>query len=314
MLMPPPRALEKVHVLLATFQGEAFLTEQLESLRGQQGVSLTVWVADDGSYDGTLELLRATQGLDIRLLDLPPVGGATRNFLRLLDHVSANVAPGEWVAFCDQDDVWLPDKLARAVNLLRALNDDRPALCGSTTLIVDPDNRVIGTSPVFGRPPGFGNALVQCIAGGNTLVMNQAALRLMADQGPPDVPSHDWWCYQLVTGSGGHFIYDERPGLRYRQHVGNLQGTNRGVKAVFSRMIGLFDGHFQRWNRRNVAALVLRRDALTAEHREQLDQYLLAGTARWPWERVAALRRSGVYRQSPMQTLALYVACVAGKL
>ena len=303
-----------VHVLLATFQGATFLDEQLSSLASQRGVALRIWVADDGSYDNTLDLLRARRDLDITILDVPPVGGATRNFLRLLAHARDVVQPGEWVAFCDQDDIWLPDKLERSVALLLSCEPGVPAMCGSPSLIVDPDNQVIGHSPIFGRAPGFGNALVQCIAGGNTLVMNREALMLMTAGRPPDVPSHDWWCYQLITGSGGRFLYDERPGLRYRQHVSNLQGTNRGVKAAISRMLGLFDGHFRRWNARNIDALLDRETSLTPASRAQLQQYRLAASARWPWQRMQALRRSRVYRQSPLQTLALFVACFFRKI
>jgi hypothetical protein len=181
-------------------------------------------------------------------------------------------------------------------------------------LIVDPANRVLGHSPQYARPAGFGNALVQCIAGGNTLVMNPAALHLITEGDPPDVPSHDWWCYQVITGSGGIFLYESRPGLRYRQHVANLQGTNRGVRAVLTRVWGLFDGHFQRWNRRNMAALDARRTSLTLGAREQLSQYVQACSAGSPWQRVVALSRSHVYRQTRLQTIALYVACLFGKL
>lgn len=106
---PPP-----VVILLATYQGERFLATQLDSILAQSCRDWRLVVSDDGSTDATREILRrfaaAHPDRDIELRD-GPRQGATRNFLSLLDAV----APGEAVAWCDQDDLWLPDRLARGL-------------------------------------------------------------------------------------------------------------------------------------------------------------------------------------------------------
>ncbi|SHM54426.1 Glycosyl transferase family 2 [Paracoccus solventivorans] len=111
---PPP-----VVILLATYQGERFLAAQLDSILAQSCRDWRLVVSDDGSTDATRELLRrfaaAHPDRDIELRD-GPRQGATRNFLSLLDAV----APGEAVAWCDQDDLWLPDRLARGLAALSA--------------------------------------------------------------------------------------------------------------------------------------------------------------------------------------------------
>jgi glycosyltransferase involved in cell wall biosynthesis len=309
-----------VHVLLATCNGRRFLPAQWASLEAQENVAIHLLVADDGSGDGTPELLRELarepRGAirEVQFLDEPPRGSATRSFLRLLAHAQSRCADAQWFAWCDQDDVWLAGKLAAACGALAALQDPaRPALYGGRTLAVDEEGRELGASPVFPRPPCFRNALVENILGGNTMVMNRAAARLVAGAAQAEVPAHDWFTYQLVAGAGGTVLYDRNPMVRYRQHAANLVGRDRGWRGL-PRRVGRAGSEFAAWNNANVAALRRSEAALSEDSRRVLDAFQQARTARTPWSRLQWLARSGVFRQRRADQSLLWAATLLGRL
>jgi glycosyltransferase involved in cell wall biosynthesis len=193
-----------VAILLCTYNGARFLAEQLDSLEAQTHQNWVVIASDDGSTDQTLEILQQYRAkwpsgkLSIRS---GPQKGFCQNFLSL---ACCPEIKADYYAFCDQDDVWLPEKLSIAlVNIAFNQQLNIPYLyCGRTNYVTE-NLKSCGISPLFVFPPSFRNALVQSIAGGNTMVFNVALKRLIENAGPLDVPSHDWWVYILVTGSGG---------------------------------------------------------------------------------------------------------------
>lgn len=288
--MPP------VQVLLATYNGARFLPEQLASLEAQQEAAWQLWWRDDGSTDGSVALLEAFAARTGRAAPAgtpPGRAGAMGSFMHLL----AAAPPGGHYAFCDQDDVWLPAKLRRAQAALAELGEDRPALYCGRQRLVDTALRPTGLSPLPGRPLGFRNALVQNVVTGCTLVLNDAARRLVLAAPPPPAGSmHDWWCYLLVSGAGGAMRFDPEPGLLYRQHGGNAVGTQatllqRGLAAVSrgpERFLSVFRAHLEGLSR--AAPL------LTPEARETLA--LLAPLLALPRiRRLRRLLRAGLYRQ-----------------
>src|SRR5450830_56500 len=111
----------RVSVLMATFNGAPWLREQIDSILNQQGVSVRILVADDASTDKTLDVLSEIFSIDdrLQLVNFPSkAGSASANFFRLM--MSVDVSDADYVAFSDQDDIWLPEKLARAVSCLNA--------------------------------------------------------------------------------------------------------------------------------------------------------------------------------------------------
>lgn len=303
-----------VHVLLATYNGAAHLQEQLDSLRDQVGVRIRLYVSDDGSTDESLAIVRRFEAWPVEILPEQPHGGSTANFLRLLRYVRAGVGAGDFIAFCDQDDIWNADKLKRSVEALQAGDGTQPAGYGARTLLVDPQNRPVGYSRLFRKPPSFANALVQCYMGGNTLVLNAAAAQVVGDEAHLGVPSHDWWSYQAVTACGGRFIYDPLPGVRYRLHAANEVGSNRGLLARIRRLATVLEGDYQCWNAVNTDALLQLGERLVPESRKRLADFQRARSARWPWQRLWFLHRSGVFRQTGIQTLAVWGACLIKRL
>lgn len=303
----------RLAVLMATYNGAGFIDEQLRSIERQTWPVTDIWASDDGSTDGTPEALERwatnwTKG-SFERFDGPKHGFAA-NFRSLLTNCDVDA---DYVAFCDQDDVWLPEKTQAAVAALQT-HGNRPALYCARTIITDAYGRELFRSPLFRRRPDFANALVQSIGGGNTMVFNRAAHDLVR-QAATRTPfvSHDWFAYLIVTGAGGNVVYDEMPHVRYRQHNKNLVGSNQGWEARINRITAALGGRFTRWNNDNVAALEACRDLLTPAATDVLDRFCQARTGPLP-DRLVDLWHSGVYRQTALGQVSLYAAGLLGKL
>ena len=195
---------DHVAILLCSYNGARFLREQLDSIYTQTHTNWKLWVSDDGSNDGTLEILseyRETWGADRLEVVRGPCRGFSANFLSLVCRPEINA---DFFAYADQDDVWKPEKLARGLDRLGHLAEHGPALYCARTRLVDEQGATLGLSPLFTQKPDFRNALVQNIGGGNTMLFNSAARRILMAAGPNlDVVAHDWWTYLAVTAAGG---------------------------------------------------------------------------------------------------------------
>jgi hypothetical protein len=169
------------------------------------------------------------------MLDSDAHLGAAQSFLRLLGVAGDSF---ETYAFADQDDIWLPDKLTRAVNKLATIPWDVPGLYCCRLEYVDEKARPLKLSNI---PPriGFGNALVENIATGCSTVINQSARALILSRLPNATIMHDWWCY-LVVSCFGLVVFDEYPGVKYRQHGGNAVGAATTFYAELGRRVNRF--------------------------------------------------------------------------
>ena len=302
-----------VAILMATYNGAVNLTEQLDSFTRQTLRPRWLLVSDDGSGDATRAIVerfsRTHPEIETRWIE-GPRRGAALNFLHLLGHAPPEA---ELVAFSDQDDVWLPDKLARAERALRG-RSEVVLYCG---LHFDCDAKLGHRR--LARPrtvrPGFRHALVQNIAGGNTMVLNRPAWELLqaASHEARKLVVHDWWAYQVVTGAGGAVVYDLVPLLLYRQHGGNLIGSNRGIRAKLRRLDKLLRGRLWFWNTVNLRALSASAHRFTPENREILEHFRV-GRRGSLWQRLRMLQRTGVHRHGLEGWVSLYVAAVLGRL
>jgi glycosyltransferase involved in cell wall biosynthesis len=314
LLQRPHPSVPKVAVLMCTMQGQHFLAEQLNSIATQTHARWAIWASDDGSDDHThaiLEYYQSHWGEDRISIHAGPAEGSTANFLSLTCRADIDA---DYFAYADQDDVWESDKLERAVAWLETVPEDVPALYGSRTLLVDARNQHIGYSPLFAREPSFRNALVQSIAGGNTMVFNRAARDLLRRAGEDvEAVTHDWWAYMLVTSCGGKVHYDPYPTVRYRQHGGNQFGSNADPLAQLRRARLLLRGRFRGWVDANLRALQQVRHLMTAENQQVLDDFAQA-RQRHLLSRVMGLRRAGVFRQTTLGNLGLTVAALINRL
>jgi glycosyltransferase involved in cell wall biosynthesis len=317
----------EVSVLMASYNGATHIEQQLRSLADQTHAAWRLVVSDDGSTDTTRAIVerfaaRYPPGR-VTLVDGPAIGDrgrpapprdpreyATRNFLALL---ARHAERGEFFALSDQDDIWLPDKLARAVEWLSSVAEGTPALYCSRTTLIDDDGRVTGQSPLFAKPPSFRNALVQSLAGGNTMVLNRRARDIVSQAGVVPVVAHDWWIYLLLSGCGGRIKYDPVPGLHYRQHGANLVGSNQGLGALISRARLVWDGGWADWTDRHLEALAPVVASLSDENRALLARFAALRRGRLA-DRLRLLREIGLYRQTKFGQLSLAAAALMRRL
>ncbi|WP_299151809.1 glycosyltransferase [uncultured Tateyamaria sp.] len=288
---------------MATCNGSRFIGAQLDSLLDQTHADWRLWVSDDGSQDDTCTQVRAfgvAHQDRLRALRQGPQQGSAANFLSLL---ADPALAGTWVAFCDQDDIWMAHKLARAVAQITAAG--QPSIYASRTVLTDEGLGTRRLSPRHAKPFEFGNALVQNVLAGNTIVMPPAVTDVM--RGSLDaacrarVPFHDWWMYLMATGAGMGVIYDDTPGAFYRQHAGNLMGD--AAWRRLDRLRAVADGRYAQWMARNMAALCEVQGLLTPASVAQLSQVTSwRHASRWARDRPQTL---GLYRQTRAGNAAL---------
>ncbi len=300
-------------VLMATYNGCAYLSSQIGSIEKQNLRPIDLLISDDGSTDGTIAYLtdieRSWGPGDATVIQGPRRGFA-ENYRHLINNSPEN---SDLYAFCDQDDIWEPDKLTQAAEQIGKPNG-KPALFCSRTLIVAEDGQDKGLSPLFSAPPSFRNAIVQSIAGGNTMVFNRLTRDLLVEACKrTGFVSHDWWAYLLVTGAGGTVHYSKIPKVHYRQHQTNIIGANSSWRARMSRLVLMAGGRFARWNQQNLDALSACDDLLTDEARELVNEFRKIRSGRFP-DRLFRLRQSNIYRQTSLGQFSLYLACALGKV
>jgi glycosyltransferase involved in cell wall biosynthesis len=303
-----------IAILLATYNGAPYLQEQLDSIERQTHTHWTVLASDDGSSDETTAIIAAfaSKVCKSRVQQVQgPKQGFCSNFLSMVCHQDLNA---DAYAYCDQDDIWLDDKLARAARFLAGVPGNVPALYCSRTQYVNQDNYPLGLSLPYSRPAVFANALVQNIASGNTMVFNDAARKILVKAGSQvDIDLHDWWTYMIVTGLGGSVLFDQTPSVRYRQHPHNLWGMNTSVKSQWMRISKLFGGRFANWNERHIAALLPMQHRLTLDNQRIFRQF--AAARKLPLlPRLIGLKQSGVYRQTKMNDVGFFLAALVGKV
>ena len=309
--------MSRLTILMATYNGEQYLIEQLNSFNRQNFKDWDLWVSDDGSTDTTKTVLKnyadTHKENKVVLID-----GLHRGFARNFLNVTCLCQnESEYFAFSDQDDIWNNNKLEKAVNWLEKIPKEIPALFCSRTEIVDSNAKSMVPnkySKLMVIEPSFENALVQCIAGGNTMVFNRKAKQLIEDFGGiVSIPSHDWWLYLLVTGTGGSVYYDTEPLVKYRQHQKNAVGTNQSIAAIYDRLIEFLDGKFKKNNDKNMTYLCQEERRLTKENLIKLKNFLKAKQSRG-LESLKYVKKSGAIRNDKLSNLVLKVGAIIGKI
>lgn len=308
----------KVQILLSTYNGKRFLHTQLDSLLNQNYTDLDILIRDDGSTDGTPELLQEYAASHPNITCIQGTNlGAMGSFFALMQAADTSA---DYFAFCDQDDYWKKDKIRAAVDMLSsyAASDSGKALpllyCGRPTLV----NEHLEELPVSIRYqekiPGFGNALVENICYGCTTVINRELLLLALSMIPARAVMHDWWLY-LLASCWGAVLYDTDSYLLYRQYEGNAVGT----KASYLSELGY---RLKLWKKRkgqfSLQAQEFSRlaDALGKEIPEK-NRLILQSFLHYkdsPGKRLGILCNSSIYRQRREDTLAVKLLLLLGML
>lgn len=231
-----------IDILLATYNGERYIKDQLDSLLNQTYKNFRVVVHDDGSNDNTLDIVRDYMlhtNLQIFILeDGVKCGGAARNFFHLLNYSDA-----EYVMFCDQDDIWYSNKVELSLKRiieLESVKENIPVVVYTDMMVVDESLSVISDSmheyQKLHKSPSFQELLVRNPVTGCTMLVNRTLLSFF-DTPPDDIVMHDWWLALLCKKNGGVLSLIDAPMMLYRQHGGNSVGAQRAnVIGFITRM------------------------------------------------------------------------------
>ncbi|PSB59239.1 glycosyltransferase [Chamaesiphon polymorphus] len=232
-----------VNILLSTYNGMHFLSEQLDSLLKQDYLNVSIYIRDDGSTDDTLNLL---QGYEKRFYNIKLIKGENigwrKSFFELIQSCGDNTEESLF-AFCDQDDVWNSQKISRAVKKIQQSPDPSMTLYFSrisqATSKLEP--MYLSSIP---RQINFGNAVCEPAALGCATVFGYGIKYLFAEANPNDMIGHDWWLYLIATAFG-HVVYDVEPQILHRIHSQNVSTPRAGLKNLKFRTKQLFEGLFR---------------------------------------------------------------------
>jgi glycosyltransferase involved in cell wall biosynthesis len=295
-----------VAIILGYYNGEQYIIPQVRSILDQCHSNIALFIFDDHSVNPMQKQalnLSKDERKKVTIIRRKENLGFQLNFLQGLQEVPDHF---DFYAFSDQDDIWYPDKLKRAISLLKMSNFLQPLLyCARTEVCDHTAEQSLGLSRLVTVNPTFNNALVQNLAGGNTMVMNKAAQTLIGTASYRAAPvSHDWWCYQLITGAGGRVIYDPNLCLKYRQHDSNLVGSNLGLRQQLLRAKSLMSGRYRDWNDRNIAALTENIKLLSEGNRQTLKTFQVVRAASLII-RLSAIITMKIVRQAPVDNFGL---------
>jgi hypothetical protein len=208
----------------------------------------------------------------------------------------------------------MPHKLNHTIKKFSRLNPKKPALyCGRTTLISNNGKKIMGLSNLMSRPPSFKNALVQCIAGGNTMAFNIHLKIIVANYPNINVNSHDWWLYILNELFGGKTFYDKESTILYRQHSRSIIGSNASILAKFKRLVMLLNGAFRQYNSTHIKIFNLLKLKGLKNNLEIIERFA-SMRDKSLMARLRMIKDLGLYRQSRQGQIALYFAALLHKL
>ena len=215
-------------VLLSTYNGEKYLDQQLESLIAQNGVRLSILIRDDGSSDGTIGILKRYQK---KYKNIKVVFGKNIGYAKSFWWLLQNSGKFDYYAFCDQDDVWLPDKIFRAVTVLEKNDPKEPLLYTSNVVPVDDNmNRLRTNTFKENRVLSVYESFQKSILPGCTFVFNSVA-REIAMQYNGYMEFHDW-CLYVIVNVFGTVLFDKESKIKYRVHADNVVGQKKGMREL----------------------------------------------------------------------------------
>ncbi len=237
--------MDKTEVILSTYNATKYLKVQLDSILQQDYENISLLIRDDGSTDGTLEILEEyAQKYDNVRYYAGENLGAAGSFFDLMKNVSEDA---KYIALSDQDDYWMPEKISVAVRNIRSCENSHKnvgVLYCTNQLLVDENLTPIDTTfSRAGLRPSFGNALVENICTGCTAVFNRKVLKAVVTHIPDYCIMHDFWLY-LVASYIGKVIYDDTSYILYRQHADNVLGERSSRIEELKHRIQCFKSRY----------------------------------------------------------------------
>lgn len=218
---------KKVAVLISSYNGEKYLKEQLDSILRQTYRNIEIVIRDDGSKDATIEIIKAYQKEhDNIILQEGENLGFLKSFFKLLEFENA-----DYFAFCDQDDVWLENKIELAVQALNQADDSKPNMVFGNSDYYDEAMNLIWKGENH-KTFSFKNSLYECVAQGMTMTINNEARKMILANIPEKCLFHDWWTYMICSGMGT-VLYNDETIVKYRRLPKNATAEGQGIFKIF---------------------------------------------------------------------------------
>ena len=305
-----------IAIVLCFYNGKESIASQVDSIFNQDYKKFDLYIFDDASetpFNIRNLNLNASQIDRIKVFYRNENLGYAYNFLNGLKEINDNY---KYYCFCDQDDIWLPNKLSNSIREISKFDHNKPCLYGSRTKLVNYNStKDMGLSPLFKGPFNFKNALIQNFAGGNTMMMNFKAKELISTSYfYRDIVSHDWWCYQIISGAGGIIIYDKHPCLLYIQHEKNIVGSNKSILSKIKRLIKLLKGDYKQWNNINTKLLIKNEKLLNNKNKLILRKFINARNTNNIFSKMYIFFKIGIFRQSYTENIFLFIAFLLNKV
>lgn len=225
---------------MATYNGEKYIQQQIESIINQSYLDWNLYIHDDGSSDKTIEIIKQFNDSRIHLVeDNVHFGNSSLNFL----HLVKNCVTNDYFFFADQDDFWLPNKIEKTFSLIKQIeNGDKsiPICIGTDLKVVDSELNTINESfyklSKMLSDADFNSLLIENDFTGCTMCMNKAVIQYLKKIDKTDclkIVQHDW-IIALICASDGKIAQLNEPTMLYRQHQNNVVGANSfSIKKAF---------------------------------------------------------------------------------
>lgn len=218
----------EVIILMSTYNGEKYITEQIESLLNQTYKNIKIFIRDDGSKDRTIDIIKKFQQ---KYENIFLIQGENVGFINSFFELLKNSDKADYYAYCDQDDVWMEDKIERAVNFLEKSDINKPVLYFSNSDYYDGDMNFLATAEK-NKVYSFRNSLVECVTQGMTMVINEKTRETIVKNLPKTCLYHDWWTYMICSGFGEIF-YDDKSLVKYRRHNKSVTVEGKSKLQLF---------------------------------------------------------------------------------
>jgi len=284
---------DKVSILLSTYNGSNFLEKQLLSIQNQT-YPFELFVRDDGSNDNTLEILKNIfnkYNIKGKIIEGSNIG-ASSSFFELLNQFK-HINP--YIAFCDQDDIWIPNKLEKAIIFIqeneREYGKNYPLLYHSDLILINDKDQLlnqtfwemVGLNPKFNQ---LNRILCQPTVTGCTMVINQSLLNRIENPTNPNF-IHDYWI-SLYASSFGKILIDSNSYIKYRIHNANVIGASKiNLKRILSLVFQPVN-FIKKWNYEHNIRIEqgkefykLNQNNLTIDQSRMLRSFNLLNNANW---------------------------------
>lgn len=294
----------KIQILLATYNGEKYIREQLQSIAELEGnFKFQILLRDDCSTDRTMEIIDEFKKiLDIKIIPSDRNVGLNKNMYILFENADSDY---DYFAFCNQDDIWVKNKFITAVKKLEEFDSDIPLLFTSTSMIVDENLNEIGLS-LIPKKTDFYNAMVQNVSLGHTQVFNTKFLDKLNGHYNKNIHEIDWWIYLIATALGT-IVFDDKFTVLHRQHGNNSCGYELNFfKKTFNRIRYLKNGKSNSISLQLEAFLSEYGNEINLDHLSETKKFLYSQdniTKRINYSFKTKIRREGFFETTLLKLL-----------